>query len=1616
RTVLTFNPTARMAQATRHIATVAKGLRGARGGETANVRTTSFTTVGPPSVRETYPRDGERSAGRFGISLQFSSPMDTESLEGRISISGFSAQDLEGRVNVHEMGMGVNIQLAPRTTYTVRLAPGALDRYGQRMGGHEWTFTTGGLEPSVLLALPGYGGVATYSSRSEPILYFQTTNVSGVRFHLTPLTADEARQLMHERLGDPRFTPSQPELRTWVEDIGEHRDRVIMSKTSLSGGGPLPTGAYLVTTDGVSATRVVVAIVDTVIVTKLSHDELVAWVLDHDSGRPVAGVEVRAEGQPWGSATKVTDARGLASFSAPLPVYGSSTDRSYWLSVSGARTGLLSTRWQGLTPYQFGLPSEFFAREWVGHLYTDRPIYRPGETVFYKGVIRADDDAAYSLPPQGGPFRFTLRSPRGQILQQGDVRLNEFGSFNGFVDLPGDAPTGDYFLQIEATDRQGHQIASSSILIAEFRKPEFQVELGADRLSYVSGETIEATTSATFFFGGAVASARVEWSAIAAPFALRPAGLERYSFSDLDLWRDATAVARDPIRAKGTTTTDANGVARFRVPAVLNAAEGAQRFTVSASVVDQNGQAVGGGREVTVHPAALYAGVRTRDYVVGEGEDAVIELVSVDTEGRILGAREVVVKVYERQWLTAKVQLPGGGRSYRSELRDTLVATLRATTGAEGRASVTYRPAKSGQLRIVAEATDAQGRVARSATDLWAYGGGFALWRVTNDDAMKLVPDRDRYTVGDTAEILVPAPFAGATALVTVERGKVITREVRTFTTNSERIRVPITDRSVPDVFVSVVLYRGPTAEDPLPRYKVGYAQLPVSTEGRRLNVRITADTAQAEPRQTVRYTIAVTDASGKGVRSEVSVAVVDKAVLSLEEERGPDGMRAFWFERGLGVTTTSSMGSSLDRWNDVIAELPRVGKGGAGGGLGTRVREEFRNTAYWDATVTTSDDGTATVDVLMPDDLTTWRLAARAISGDTQVGDATHELVSTKPLLLRSALPRFVRVGDAIDLRVLVRNGTPARADVTATLAAKGVTLTGAAARTRTIEPGASLDFTWPALVESDGEVALTFTATGADREDAMTVRLPAYRDVTPETMSTGGIVAEDDARLEAVYLPTFANTRDGSLAVSVRSSLVGSLAGELDHFAPRPREGAEQVASRLLATVGVARAERSATGIRSRDSAIARDIAGLLGRQRPDGGWAWCDDPVCPTDPNVTAWVLLALGEARRDGYTVDAGVVQRAGVYVLDLVNRPNTSLEPAPNEVDQKAFLLAAVASSGGAGTNSVATALLEQERARLASWGRAYLLNALLDGGATPDDPQARLLLGDLAARTIPTANGNHWEDGDAASARSFMTSSATTALVALAIARARPDHALLPQTVRWLVVARSAQSWHTGVERAMGVLALATYAAHTGELGGDFSYRVTLDDDPVLAGRVRPGPVPVEEATRVPLSRITPGKASLVSFARTAPGAGGRLYYTLDLRYQTPAQEVEATNRGFAVSHRYTLLDAPATTATGATLGAVVRVSVTVIAPFDRSYVTIEDLLPAGLEAIDARLRTTDPGLRAQLERERIAASARNTAGGYMAPWYRWYYSPWQQTDIRDDRLVLKADRLPKGV
>ena len=1679
-TVVTLTPNEALELDAPYQVSAPAGLRGAQGGEMPSARGARFETIGLPQLLYTRPADGETDASLSGVSLGYNNPMDVESFEGRVSISGIDPEDIEPYwYRWASKEIYLRVQLEPSTEYTVRIAEGARDRGGHPLPAHEFSFTTRDPYPSLSLAAPA--SFSTFSASRPQVLHYHAARLEEVRFRLYRLSDSEAETLQRRGFIDGwsaltnayvefwpevEFLPEGEPLRKWTEPNPEDlRATSRLYSTDLSEGEPLPKGHYFLAADAPYfrdgwersfVRKLVFSVVDTAIVTKLAFDELVVWALDYDTGEPLDAAPVRAapiEEAPLSPyATAATDSDGIARLA--IFSHGDSYYSPYGEFLvridEGGRQGVASTWWDtGSSPRDLSVSTSTFAPGPVGHLYTDRPIYRPGETVYYKGVVRDEDDASYTIPGPGTEVTVTIRDASYDNVLNTTTTLSELGTLSGELVLPSDAPIGTYRIFVQEAGR-GSSIGAS-FTVAEFRVPEFKVEVEAAGGDYVAGETVPTEAQASFFFGGPVADAGVEWTAQAMPTAIRVEGYEGYSFSESSYWWSTDY--RDSLRGRGEASTDSSGVASFGVPAELDEGEGTQVFTISATVTDANAQAIAGSTTVTVHPATWYAGIKPESYIATAGEPETVNLVTVDFEKRIAPNRPVTVRIYEREWIRTKERARHGGYHYRYEPRDTeVVDPQTVTTGANGEASISFTPPSAGTYRLVAESTDEQGRVARSARFLWVAGEDYVPWPARDNDTIELIADRDSYEVGDIAEVLVPAPFAGATALVTIERGRVLSTEVRRFETNSEILRIPIEDGHIPNVYVGVVLYRPPTGDDPYPRYHVGYVELSISTAPRRLDVSIEPDRDQAVPGETVTYEVEVTDSEGQGVVADLSVAVVDQAVLSLLNESTRDGMNVFWYERALGVRTASSLSVSIDRRNEAFLEA-REGDEGAGNSAAEQksptadrgavnemasdaaeaapaqaltggrepapaVRSNFQNTALWIGQLTTNADGQASFELKLPDNATTWRAQARAATAATQVGEGESELLVTQPLLVRPALPRFLRVGDKVTLRTLVRNGTAVARDVTVTIEAAGVVLEGEHTTTERVEAGESVVFGWPARALEEGTATVRFTATtSGGYGDAVELSIPVHLDVTPETTATGGVV-EDAVAVEAIYLPDYVITGSGSLEVSLQASLVGALDQELPFFAPYRWESNVRVASRIIATVAVQRA--SANGLtQAQESQLRADIQTLVAYQLYDGGWGWCRS--ChSSDLWVTGWALIALGEAGDAGYTVPEYQYSQTVRLITYHVNRETDVERPA--NINQHAFLLYALASAANEDgqasplareQGAAMRALLEEQRTQLTSWGRAYLVLGLLASGHATDHEAVRILLNDLTATTIASANGNHWEDERLAGSM-HNTSVRATALVLRALTEADPQHPLIEETARWLVVARSAERWKTSVERAQGMASLGAFAELTGETRGVYDYDVLLNTRRVLSGHFDVPAGDYLDGVAFALEDLPLGEVSRVQFQRDATSEG-RMYYALNLRYVTPAKEIEALNRGFAVSHRYSLLEDPDTPITSAALGDVVRVTVTVVAPADRLFAKVEDFLPAGLEPIDPRLNIVPPWLREQLRQDQ-AEARRGGTSSYSAPWYRWYYSPWDQVNIRDDRVTLLAGGLHRGV
>ncbi|MBN1248547.1 MAG: alpha-2-macroglobulin, partial [Anaerolineae bacterium] len=1343
---------------------------------------------------------------------------------------------------------------------------------------------------------------------------------------------------------------------------------------------------------------------------KRGWDEMWVWATDLVGGQPAGGLKLTAV-DTYGTAlaSAMTDADGLARFSLDT------TNDVY--VVAQEPFVLAGTAWDwstGISPWDFGLESEAAYPHHRAHVYTDRPIYRPGQTVYFRGVVRMEDDVQYSLP-EGRRIEVNIYDATGEEIYNEMLELDEFGAFHGKVALTEGASLGGYYISA----RLGEDGFSAMFQVAAYRPPEFEVTVTPRKTELAAGQITQADVEVSYFFGGPVADASVEWRILAAPYRFEPAQFGRYDFTDGDdpwicrwcWWWEEPA---PEFVLGGSGSTNAKGQLTVVLPAQVMT--GGRRLTIEATVYGRDGQVISGRGDVVVHKGEFYVGLAPQQVVGEAGEEMAVDVVTVDWAGERLPGQDLAVEVYRREWINTFVENECGdsvsdcGGHWEWETKDTLVYSGKLTTDARAEGVAAFAPEEGGSYRVVVSGRDSRERSVRSSTWVWVSGREYVSWQRQNNDRVNLISDKTSYVPGETAEILIPSPFAGEHwAWITVERGGILKQEVLQLESNSTVYRLPITANHAPDIYVSAVIFKGPDATEPVATHKVGYVMLTIEPVVQTLNVTLTPSVDQAGPGDTVSFDVQAHDADGNPVQAAFSLDLVDKAVLSLQP-RTPDAINAaFYGRRGLGISTYSGMSISINRLlEEEIEDLKEMALGMGGGGEdvpttggggeelppapsatpvaegeapaadraaskesvlppGVELREEFADTAFWDATVVTDGSGRATVEIALPDNLTTWVLRGVGATTDTQVGEGTVELLVTKPLLVRPVTPRFFVVDDRVQLAALVSNNTGKAQKVEVTLLADGVRIDGEASQQVSIPDGGEAKVTWWVEVKDVEVVEVVMSAVAGEYSDAAKPRLTTgpggtllvYRYTAPEIVGTGGQLVGEDARTEAIALPPKYDDRQGELSVRLDPSLAAGMRDGLTYLEHYPYECTEQIVSRFLPNVLTYQALKR---LEIRDQELEARLPGLVEqgvdklvlRQNGDGGWGWWY--AGESNPHLSAYVVFGLVLAQEAGFEVPASVLQRGLSYLEStLVSARNLQ---SYREANRQAFVLYVMAEAGETKRVSEYVGDLFDRRDKLNHYGRAFL--AMTMGLVDAGDSRVKTLLSDLQNDAILSATGAHWEEANY-DWWAMNTDTRSTAVILDALVHLDPDNALIPQVVRWLMVARQDGIWETTQETAWALVALTDWMVVTGELEGEYEYGAWLNGDILAEGTVTPATIDESVHLRVGVAELLADASNLLTIAR-GPGEG-RLYYTAHLKVYLPVEEIEPLNRGVIVQRRY--VDPECTQGPKcpeveqAAVGDVVQVRLTIIAPHDLYYVVVEDPLPAGAEAIDTSLATT---------------------------------------------------------
>ncbi len=1381
---------------------------------------------------------------------------------------------------------------------------------------------------------------------------------------------------------------------------------------------------------------------------KSSPDSSLVWATYLRTGMPAKGlpVELRSDENRllWSG---VTGENGLADAPGWVDL-GISTWNAHrrprlWAFVKDPRgTAGLSIEWRGgLEPWRLGVPYEWQVRPetFRGLLFTERGVYRPGETVNLKGLVRRLAKGDWTTVNERR-LELTLTDARGQQVLKTTVSLSDLSSFDYAYAVPESAPTGTWSARVtdirpEAAtvesrpvygDDEGYDEGYSTdsrvearltlftgFRVEAFKPATFEVRVAPEKDAFLAGENFKAVVDGWYLFGAPMVGQPVQWKLRLQNAYFRVPGFEEYDFAP-GRWTRST-MESDRLLASAEGTLDDQGKFNLSVPLAGRLGLGPQQALLEASVTSPERQRLLGRRSALVHAANLYLGLRGRPYFIEKGRPWTVDVVALRPDGAWASGRPLAGHLVRRDWLSVRRAGVGNRWEWVSETRDVVVATVTWTSASAAR-PWTFTPETAGSHFFTVTGVDEEKRPAQAALSFYVIGAGASWWSQNDTDIVELVPEKTAYAPGDTARILVKSPYPKARALVTVEREGMLDRWVTTLEGGAPTISVPIYEKHLPNIFVGVMLIRGRTGEkifdengDDLakPQIKVGYAALDVSPRSRRLSVRVAADKSEYRPGTPVTVTLETQSEGGQPAPAEVTLAVVDEGVLALTGYGTPDPFSALYGPRPLRFDTADNRMSLIGQRNfGEKGENRGGGDGGGGGGgagaalEGIDLRARFVPTAYWNAAIRTDAQGLGAARFTLPDTLTRFRVMAVA-QDVKRFGSGEARLTVKKPFLLKPSLPRFARQGDEFEGGVVIHNYTDKKTDfrVTATAEGDAIRREGEDLRSGTVEPGKALEVLWTFRAEKIGETRFAFRAAAGAETDGLAWRVPVRAPERLETVATSA--ATESEGIEILRRPPGAVPGLGRVRATLAGTALAGLQEGAQFLLEYPFGCLEQRLSRVLpVVVGADLVETFGLG-RTEDLKIEvqKTLDKLPSFQHGGGGYRYWTDAHLP-DPYVTSYALEVAALAQKAGYRIPTESIGQAAGWLRSYLGDAESREWAYPYSVSERyaARAYAVYALSLHAQPLPNYFAQLFQKRDQLPFDAKAYLLKAGRNIRAPAGDVD--LLADELLNQSRVAPATMYFEDPLAPLRWIPQSNVKTTALTLQALLAAKGGFPNDDRVIRWLTQERKVQGrWRTTHENAAALWAFQDYYRRYEKDPPDFAARLDREGGgapAMLWSAPFRGRSLLALAKEFDPGDIFGGSGDEARLAFRKEGAG-RLYYVLRYAY-VPAGYDRPAAEGLSVERSVKSL---AGAGRDMRAGARAIVTLRVKSPQDRTFVALEDHLPGGFEIVDPSYSVEGR------EQTRTLAGEENGRDRY--------WGGFQRSENYDDRVVVFADYLPAG-
>jgi len=1308
----------------------------------------------------------------------------------------------------------------------------------------------------------------------------------------------------------PLLNPEQL-VSSWREKLTaiDQSDRRLISL------GRREPGVYLVeAVNGDLRAYSIAVVTNLAMVQKTSRDgEFLIYVVDRKTGAPQPGVNVEIAHGDESLAGGTTDKSGILKTKVQPKSSATAAEDEDPESATARNAYLIMAR-NGENFAISDLDSFYFRRpkgededgaydsSVTGYLYTDRPVYRPAQHVYFKGILRRWARSGYEMIDSKTVTVIIEDPNNGKILER-ELPLSARGTFSGELDIADEAPLGSYQIRAAA----GSARTSGYFTVQEYKKPEFKVRVTGPQQFAAVGEKVKFSVEARYFFGAPVTNADVHYYIHRSRYhhwwwgeedsgdefddEAEDTADEDYS-GDYNYGGDVLTEADGRLDAQGRMTVE------FEVPESDEKEQWDYRYQLEARVTDSSRREMHGSASFVGTRGKTVAEARPERYLYYQGDAAKINVRTADYTGHPVSAL-VTLKFIEQKWERIEKQEEYNGYKYKTYdyvLHERELTSANVNTNAQGQTAYDYTVPSPGCIYI-------KTIIHENGKEIVSHGGSFwapdrqGAWadfdyRYSDENGIKLVPDKKSYQPGETAHVLAMLPRDKTHLLVTTELARVMTMRQIDAPGRSIVIDVPIDSTCAPNVYLDVTFVRD---HDMYSESKL----IAVPARDRMLKLDIVPNKQEYKPRETASYTIVARNADGSPASgAEVSLGIVDEAIYSIQPETAGNIKREFYGRRYNEVETTLAIHYSFTGFSgDKPIELARNKPAYQLADFKNEsplaeptIRREFKDTAFWQPEVITGADGKATVKVKLPDNLTTWRATARAITADTHVGSSIQKVIARKDVIMRLEMPRFLTQGDNVTISGVVHNFLKTNKATRISLEVSGANLLSAPTETVNIPSNGEHRVDWRVSATQVGQLRLLAKALTDAESDAVELTM----EIVPHGLrqTAGGVrtlTQNDGEQTMSLDLPAHPDIQARSLRIEAAPSIAGTLFGALDYLTSFPYGCTEQTMSSFLPNVIVSQALKDVETAKIRATndlpkKVQRGLDRLYSYQHEDGGWGWWKDD--KTDSFMTAYVVDGITLARSAGFQVEDWRLGRGREKLAALIDA-NKSDDGNPIDPETRAYMIYALVQSGDADPRHLEQLYANHEK--LQPYGRALLALALKQRG----DERASEIAAEIEGSARVNDFDAHWETHRLNNyGRPLVLDIETTALSLRALARILPKTPLLPKAARWLVNnRRNGYFWSSTRETAFAIFGLSDYLKVSRELEPDYSFQVYVNGEQVLSQHVTRADV--ADAKTFVIKRKG-REVSDRNAVRIVKHGRGTLYLSTALEYFTADEEVAA--------------------------------------------------------------------------------------------------------------------------